>query len=47
LPEMNYQCGLWLLRLGCAACAACAAELSAGLGLVREREMLKFAGHAG
>jgi hypothetical protein len=44
LPEMNYQCGLWLLRLGCPACAA---ELSAGLGLVREREMLEFAGQAG
>ena len=44
LPEMICQCGLWLLRLGCPACAV---ELSAGLGLVGEREMLESAGHGG
>ena len=44
MSEMNCQCGLRLLRLGCPACTA---GLSAGLGLVREREMLELAGHAG
>jgi len=43
LPEMNCQCGLWLLRLGCPACSGAFRRF----GLVREREMLESAGHAG